>query len=820
METRFYHAMAQRGRQWFVVDWMIGIAVGGYFWQFLETNLDFTGPMPIDLTAGLIITLLIGPLLVSVTHVLSALTLVWLSGLSLRECLHRDTLSQLPLAFLGLSPLAGLLIDFHSTAYHAGVVVLVSVSFSMCLSFKAVTAWSILQESSKHPCLSERAGRTIVAAVCCAFALLFSVLQVLRYNAYQLWGVDHSMVTQAVWNTLHGRFLTFTFVYGIDLTLVADHFEPIFALLVPFYAIWPDPRLPLIIQAVFVSLAAFPVYSIALQQLKSPALALGWALAYLLLPMTISAAQDSGGTIRSSTMAIAIFMFMLDALARKKWRIFALTVVLGFAAKEYLSLLVAMLGLYMAITQRRRALGLSLFTAGMLWFVALVQWILPALRTGPNLTLAARFGSSVGEAGLAGMIPLVLHDPSQLLAMLFSYDRSLFSFFLFLSLGGLSLLDPLLTAVSLPIFVIFGLISYNLPGAVDLGDMHYYPLIPILLVAAINGTASLTQWTNRHIKVISRRTAVALTVFALGMSLTAGFFWSSGPWSWKFWDRRIQLHYFGNKYMADERVRVADDFVGRVPQEVPVLASDYLLTRLSHRSRVYHFFRPPDDVLERVDYAIVNLFENHLGRLNARDGAMALVGDLLNDPRFTLTAYEDGLLFFQRGTAGGYISQIERLTENPQPQVWTQQNLGNRLRLLGYDPPTCPLRAAERYQVTYYWQVLDGFADPFEVVLGINPEGVEIHSTDYVVADRFAGPAGEFNVLHLPTYAQMPPEDWEAGQIIKETYDFRLPVDAQGQYEWSVGIYAVPRIVAIRISNERQIPGSEPIELDILRVQP
>ena len=193
---------------------------------------------------------------------------------------------------------------------------------------------------------------------------------------------------------------------------------------------------------------------------------------------------------------------------------------------------------------------------------------------------------------------------------------------------------------------------------------------------------------------------------------------------------------------------------------------------------------------------------------------------MLEHQDLALTAYEDGLLFFQRGASDGYLSTAEVLDTTPEPQVHLGYNLGGRLRLLGYDPPPGPLRAGERCRVTYYWQVLDGFDDSFPIQWGVNPESIEMHQTDYVLADRFVGPAGEFSVLHLPMYIQLPPARWQPGQVIRETYDFRLPADAQGEYVGSIGLYTVPRFLGIRLRADRLLPRSEPVALPALTVQP
>jgi uncharacterized membrane protein len=797
----------------------LGILTGLYLWQFLATNQDFTGPQAIPLPLGLALAFLAGPLAVGSVQALSALALSRWGRQPFRECLRQDALSLLPLALLGISPLIGFLTGWHSTAYNAGVILPVSLLFSGCLALKAYITWQVRQHSRGQAGLADRPARVILAGVIAAYALIFVALLVLRYDAYQLWGVDHARVTQGLWNTLHGRFLRFTFVGGTDLSLLSDHFELIYLLLVPLYATWPDPRLPFIVQAVALALAAWPLYSMVRRRLNSPTLALAWACIYLVLPMTMTAAQDSAGAIRPDTLAIPIFIFMLDALDRKKWPVFGVTVILAFVAKQYLSLIVAMLGLYLALRLRQRTLGLVLFVAGGLWFVLLVQVVMPALHSGPNVTLALQFGPATGEAGLAGLLQSLWQDPGQFVARVVSPYHLQFVAALFLMFGGLPLLDPTMAATTLPIFAIFALAlphSY----ALTLGDHHYYPVIPVFLVAAVNGVASLGKWVKRRTQIPSRRTAVAATAFALGMALAGTFFWIYSPLSWMFWDSRAQVFYWQNNYAVGPHARLADEFVGTVPAQAPVLASDYLLPHLANRPQVYHFFWPPEDVLQKVEVAVVDLLENHVRTKESMAREIALLDTLVSGPDFALTAYEDGLLFFQRNAAGGYASQVDVLRTSPHPQVRLERELGGRLRLLGYDPPVGPLRAGERCRVTYYWQVLEGYAAPFDVKLGINAKSSETHQTDYVLADGFAGPAGELNVLHLPTYVQLPPAKWLPGQVIQETYDFRLPAEATGQYSWSVGLYAVPDFLGIRFNSQRQVSGVEPITLGTLTVQP
>lgn len=813
-------AGAQLGRHWVLLNSAMGVALGGYLWQFLATNQDYTGPLPINLPMGLVMTFLVGPSIAWSIQILSALVLACLSGRSFSECLRRDTSSLVPFALLGLSPLVGGLTGLHATAYHAGVVILVSLSFSGCLALKAAISWAIFQDSPRRPHLGHRRARWVLAVAMVGFSAVFSLLQILRYNAYQLWGPDHSLVTQALWNTCHGNFLLHTY-YGIeDLSLLAEQFVAIYLLLIPIYCMLPNPSILLVIQAIALAAGAWPVYRLALRRLERSSLALVWALIYLLLPMTVIAAQNSAGAIRPDILAIPIFAFMLDALDRGAWWIFGLTVVLAFASKQYLSLLVAMLGLYLAFTQKRRLFGFSLFVLGVAWFVMLMQWIMPAIHRGPALTLALQYGPEVGESGILGMVEWAIKSPGQLLSRVLYPPFLAYLFFLLFTLAGLPLLDPKWLLPTLPIVGIFAVALHS--PSVNLGDHHFLPTLPFLLVAALGGAVRIKNLAARWLGAHQERSKTAVTAFALGMGLMGSLFWSNAPWTWTFWDSRHQVSNWKSSYEVNSHAKLADQFVARVPPESPVLASDYLLTHLANRPQIYMAHWLKADVLERVDYAVFDLLQNHAAMgTGDKEEVRTLLDTLLLSDDFALTAYQDGLLFFERGAHGSYINQAEMVTAREvQPEVPVGRDLGDRVRLIGYDPPDSQLKIGDRVRVVYYWEVLDGFDSPFEIKLGVSPQSVESHHTDYVAADRFEGPGGAFQSIHLPLYVQHPPSEWRPGQLIQETCEFRLPETAEGEYVWQIGLYAAPDYLGIRIRPDREVPSVVPIVLGTLQVEP
>ena len=117
-----------------------------------------------------------------------------------------------------------------------------------------------------------------------AFAALFGALAMLRHRAFGSGRFDLGNMTQAVWSTAHGDFLSVTDVHGEQISRLGSHFDPILALLAPLWWIWPSPELLLVVQAGAVAAGALPVFWLARAHLDSEWTAAALALAYLLYP--------------------------------------------------------------------------------------------------------------------------------------------------------------------------------------------------------------------------------------------------------------------------------------------------------------------------------------------------------------------------------------------------------------------------------------------------------------------------------------------------------------------------------------------------------
>src|SRR5438093_9898911 len=80
-------------------------------------------------------------------------------------------------------------------------------------------------------------------------------LSVFRHDRFASNGVDLGIFDQLVWGYSRGQIVPNT-VRGFQ-NLLGDHFHPILVLLGPFYWIWEDVRMLLLLQGVFLAAACF-----------------------------------------------------------------------------------------------------------------------------------------------------------------------------------------------------------------------------------------------------------------------------------------------------------------------------------------------------------------------------------------------------------------------------------------------------------------------------------------------------------------------------------------------------------------------------------
>lgn len=810
-----------------------GVLLGLYLNEFVRFNLDFIGPRSLDAWQNLAV-LGSGPGLMALMWLCFGVVMSRLTGLRLKQALALDACSYWPALLIGVSLLLSLLIGRPLASYHAAVVLLASIVSSLVLGLKVWFFWPHVSARWRGRLSSPK----LLLGAIVVYTAVIGLLVGLAYAAHDFWGVDLGQFDQALWNTWRGRILQFTQYGGMTDTLLTDHFEPVMLLVAPLYLVWPDPRVLLFLQVIALSGGAWIVYRLALHYLRSHFAGSCVALAYLFHPTIVNNALDAGGSFRPDVLTIPLFLGSLLALEKRRWWLFGLLTVLAMTCKEYIAVVGVLLGLYTVYCCRRLWPGVGLGIGGALWLIGVLGVFLPWVRGGHgSIHYQLNFGQWGGDEGIGGILAKLFSAPHLVGQALFSFDNLLALFFYLLSLAFFSLCDLPLVFVGAPIIGMFMLI-----GAPNLFDFHLAPAFPFLFTAAVAAIAGLAKWGHKYLDCSVGRLTVSLSVVLLAASLSASFFWSTGPLGWSFWAPGRPYAFWGNRFVVTDHDRRASRFAAMVTAEEPVIASDFLLLHLTQREQVYHFFDPPPaEVLDKVNYAVIDLFEPYVrprevslrdlvGETNTGESASehvagrALYRQLLASGDFGLTAYEDGLLFLQREPDGlsvfrYNVIQVNRAT----PSMRLDYNFADRLRLVGYDldGDVTLLVKGQRYHITYYWQVLDGFDEPFAWQYGVNYlDDVQELSTDWVMIDTFISQEGRaFHVVHVPTFLLLPPAEWQAGMLLQEEYDFVLPSDLQaGIYTWQVGMYLVPDYFPIRATADRCVPGASPLVLSTVQL--
>jgi len=95
---------------------------------------------------------------------------------------------------------------------------------------------------------------------------------------------DLGIHDQALYTLLRLGYMRST-QYGVEaINYIGDHFSPIFYLVVPFYALYPDAKTLLVLQSLALGIGAIPVYLLARSKTGSAPLAVVLSIVYLLYP--------------------------------------------------------------------------------------------------------------------------------------------------------------------------------------------------------------------------------------------------------------------------------------------------------------------------------------------------------------------------------------------------------------------------------------------------------------------------------------------------------------------------------------------------------
>jgi uncharacterized membrane protein len=436
---------------------------------------------------------------------------------------------------------------------------------------------------------------------------------------------DLGNMDQTVWNTLNGRIFQLTNPDGTSIiSRLAIHSDYILILLAPFYLIWEDPRMLLLIQSVVLGIGAYYVYQISNHLLKHNTLSLIFGISFLLNPFVQKQNLfDFHAIVLATTFLLAAFYYAL----KKRMKYFWVFLVLAVMTKENVYAIASIFGIFLFLnTKNKRWLLLTVFS-GILFYVTLSK-LIPAARGEEHFALG--YFQEYGDSPIE-IVTNILLNPVNTIGNLLNAENLYYMYKLLLPLGFLSILSPLYLVFAVPDLLI-NLLSEN-ENFRSLTFHYAAAIIPFIYISAIYTVKRLLRLKINFLNTRS------MSYFVLIFSLAATYAYGVLPGA-----RNPSVEVFTNATFGREKIK---EFLTLIPSDLSVASTNNLGAHLSHRTKIYtipHGVKDADVIVFLLNdsYARPSLSEQ---REYART--------IQNDPSYIeLYRIGDFIAFAKRSVAG------------------------------------------------------------------------------------------------------------------------------------------------------------------------
>lgn len=414
--------------------------------------------------------------------------------------------------------------------------------------------------------LAPTAARIAPAVVALAIALwvgFVAVHTIWNHRSLGTSAYDLGIQENVVWNTLHGHFFESSIM--AEGHYLGVHASLVLLLAVPFYALAQRSESLLVLQALLLGVAAWPLFLTGRRLLGGTAAGVVVAALWLLHPGVHGAAFYDFHALAFAPL----FLFAAAwALTSERPLAAAVAVVLLLTVKEDMSLVVALLGIAVLLAGRWRQ-GSLLVAAGVVAYLVLQHGVIPHFAGGHHSYTWYYTDLIPRGAGPAALVATAAIDPVYVLRYALSADRVLY------------LLQLLAPFAFVPLLGLEGwvLTSYGLATSLlaSRPPLHQLGFQYALLTAAPAAVAFVLV-AARLAPQRCRRVLVAALVLAAVACWQYGMF---GP--------RVEFRGgfktvdFAYDQTDRERYREVRELAGLIPADASVTASEALVPHVAAR---------------------------------------------------------------------------------------------------------------------------------------------------------------------------------------------------------------------------------------------
>ncbi len=414
-----------------------------------------------------------------------------------------------------------------------------------------------------EPHRRRRFGFLVLGVLMLLVVINLCQLSIRRHQLFLTFGYDLAIMDQTVWNTAHGRWLQYSERGELVSRPARGRMELLYLPVALLYRLRPGPETLLVIQAVALVLGAAPLFELARRRSGNSIFAATAGAAYLLHPGLLGTSQHS---FHATSLAVPLLLTTWLWIETERYRLAFVGALLTLACREDLGVVIAPIGVYLAVVRRQRLFGGGLAVIGVAWIVGTMA-LLPRL-SGVNAgvsepTLNPMFGRLA--LGALGMVKFYLKHPLEIPTSLFTHHNAFFLATLLGPLAFLPLLAPRALAVVLPT-----LLFYLLSGWIEMTqvDKHYTAnLLPTLAGATVLGAEAVRRLGNRRVWwAMSIHLVLMTAVFA--------------------WLPETRFRWTQGAYWSPPHQSALEAAVQRIPAEAAVIASQHLAPHVAGRQRL------------------------------------------------------------------------------------------------------------------------------------------------------------------------------------------------------------------------------------------
>jgi uncharacterized membrane protein len=347
--------------------------------------------------------------------------------------------------------------------------------------------------------------------VCLFFFTLYLILGLIRHEHF-LSGYDLGVIDQGIWK--YSQFKTpISTNHAYPFTsILTDHVELIFVFIAPFYWVFSDVRVLIIVQAFLISLSGIAVYLIAKKKGIGTLLSLSLLFSYLLFYGIQHAIWSD---VHSLVLGVSFLAWFIYGIETNRYKLASVFFVLSILSKEDIALFTLLLSSIYYLRLKKKILLIYIVTSvlylGTIFFIYFPYFVPGGYRFQSN------------EGLLSSISPSYLYNTKE------KIDVWLYSFGWF---GFLPILSPLYAFPAIADLAKYFVLGNTSVTSAQGLFMHYRSSLALLLVLPTIYSIARFPWLNKWY------TAVYIIFIALFLQyhlhlpvsyLTKQWFWTTPP---------------------------------------------------------------------------------------------------------------------------------------------------------------------------------------------------------------------------------------------------------------------------------------------------